>query len=482
VTASARSSEVTTAPKAEGDPEPDDTPEADDSSAADSPSGHDSPQGGGGPEAQQEQHPQPQPDGGPKADGLPPADEAASADDAAPADGTSGADGASPGAARLSRAAMPRWLPRAMVLALVLFGLFQLAQWAFLQLVGFLTTVLVAFVLSLAIEPAVDWMARRHVRRGLGTGIVFLVVALAAAFFIAALGTLLVQQLTQLAEHLPSYVDSAVAWYNRTFHKDVSLAQLQKKVLADSGTLKTYAQDIANNAWGVSSTVMSGLFQLFTTAMFTFYFAADGPRLRRTFCSLLPPARQTVVLRAWDIAVTKTGGYLYSRLVQAAISAVAHFVMMWVLGVPYAALLAIFAGLISQFIPTVGTYIGGALPVLLALTVSPMAAVWLLAFEIGYQQVENYVIHPRITAVTVNVHPAVAFGAVLVGAALMGAIGALIAIPVAATLQSFLGGYVRRYAVVEAIDRPRPRPHHWARHEKTAVEAVEAIAQSSETR
>jgi predicted PurR-regulated permease PerM len=172
---------------------------------------------------------------------------------------------------------------------------------------------------------------------------------------------------------------------------------------------------------------------------------------------MLPPARQAEVLRAWDIAVSKTGGYLYSRLVQAAISAVAHFIMMWLLNVPYAALLAIFAGLVSQFIPTVGTYIGGALPVLLALTVSPTAALWLLLFEVGYQQVENYVIHPRITAVTVNVHPAVAFGAVLVGAALMGAIGALIAIPVTATLQAFLGTYVRRYDLVDAIDRPRPR-------------------------
>lgn len=361
------------------------------------------------------------------------------------------------GPAPVPRPPMPRWLPRAIVLALALYGVFQLGQWAFLQLVGILTELVVAFVLALAIEPAVDWMAHRHIRRGIGTGIVFLVVAAASAFFIAALGTLLVQQLTQLVEHLPGYADSLVKWYNHTFHKTASLGQLEKSVLANTDTLKSYGQTLANNAWGLSSSVLDGLFKLFTVAMFTFYFAADGPRLRRLVCSMLPPARQAEVLRAWDIAVSKTGGYLYSRLVQAAISAVAHFIMMWLLNVPYAALLAIFAGLVSQFIPTVGTYIGGALPVLLALTVSPTAALWLLLFEVGYQQVENYVIHPRITAVTVNVHPAVAFGAVLVGAALMGAIGALIAIPVTATLQAFLGTYVHRYDLVDAIDRPRSR-------------------------
>jgi len=344
---------------------------------------------------------------------------------------------------------MPRWIPRAMLLALALIACFQLAHWAFIQLVGLLVEILVAFVLALAIEPAVDWLTRRHLRRGLATGVVFLLAVILVAGLLTAFGALVVEEISQLADQLPHYAESLLRWYNHTFHRSVRLSDLQRRLLSDSGAISNYVSQIANNAWGISSTVIGGVFKMFTIALFTFYFAADGPRLRRAVCSTLPPSRQDAVLRAWEIAVAKTGGYLYSRLVQAVISGIAHFLILYFLDVPYAVLLAIFAGVVSQFIPTIGTYIGGALPVLLALTVSPGTAVWVLIFEVGYQQVENYLIHPRVTAFTVDIHPAIAFGSVLVGAALLGAIGALIAIPVTATLQTFLGTYIRRYEVAD---------------------------------
>ncbi|NEE10864.1 AI-2E family transporter, partial [Streptomyces sp. SID7499] len=80
-----------------------------------------------------------------------------------------------------------------------------------------------------------------------------------------------------------------------------------------------------------------------------------GPRLRRALCSVLPPARQTEVLRAWEIAVDKTGGYIYSRGLMALVSGAAHYVLLVILGVPYAPALAVWVGLVSQFIPTIGT-------------------------------------------------------------------------------------------------------------------------------
>ncbi len=153
------------------------------------------------------------------------------------------------------------------------------------------------------------------------------------------------------------------------------------------------------------------------------------------------------MLRAWEIAVVKTGGYIYSRALMALISGIAHYVLLETLGVPYAPALAVWVGLVSQFIPTIGTYLAGALPMLIAFTVDPWYALWVLIFVVVYQQFENYVLQPRITAKTVDIHPAVAFGSVVAGTALLGAVGALVAIPVTATLQAFLGAYVRRYAV-----------------------------------
>ncbi|MFB7668929.1 AI-2E family transporter [Kitasatospora sp. NPDC056138] len=354
---------------------------------------------------------------------------------------------------------MPRWLPKAMMLALLLIGLFKLADWAFHQLIDLFVMLLVAFFLSLAIEPAVDRMAARGIRRGVGTFLVFIGLAIAVAGFLTSLGTLLVDQVAKIAGDLPHLVDNLIGWINRTFHQNLSMDQLQQRVLKDSGSIEKYAQQAADNVWGLSSTLIGGLFQAFTVGLFTFYLTADGPRVRRTVCSLLPPAKQAEVLRAWEIALAKTGGYLYSRALLAVASAIGHWVMFAALGLPYAVALAVWVGVMSQFVPTIGTYLAGALPVLVALTVRPVDALWVLAFVIVYQQIENYLLHPRITAKTVDVHPAVAFGAVIAGAALLGAVGALIAIPAAATLQGFVGTYVRRYEVATdpRIDRGEER-------------------------
>ncbi|MFJ5927246.1 AI-2E family transporter [Kitasatospora sp. NPDC092948] len=376
----------------------------------------------------------------------------------------SGGDTADPGTRRLRRGAagsgaMPRWLPRAMLLALVGVGLFQLADWAFHQLIDLFVMLLVAFFLSLAMEPAVDRMAARGVRRGLGTFLVFIGVGLAVAGFLTALGTLLVDQVTQVAGKLPQMLHDLIDWINHTFHTELSLDQLQHQVLKDSGTIEKYAQQAADNVWGVTGTVVGGLFQAFTVGLFTFYFTAEGPRVRRTVCSMLPPSKQAEVLRAWEIALAKTGGYLYSRAVLALVSTLGHWAFFEIIGLPYAAALSVWVGVMSQFVPTIGTYLAGALPVLVALTGQPVDAVWVLVFVIVYQQIENYLLHPRITAKTVDVHPAVAFGAVIAGAALLGAVGALIAIPAAATLQGFVGTYVRRYEVEDdpRIDRGEER-------------------------
>ena len=140
----------------------------------------------------------------------------------------------------------------------------------------------------------------------------------------------------------------------------------------------------------------------------------------------------------------------------ALISGAAHYVLLEYLDVPYAPALAVWVGLVSQFIPTIGTYLAGALPMLIAFTVNPWYALWVLVFVVIYQQFENYVLQPKLTAKTVDIHPAVAFGSVIAGTALLGAVGALIAIPAIATLQAFLGAYVKRYDVT---DDPRVHGH-----------------------
>ncbi|MEV5844945.1 AI-2E family transporter [Streptomyces sp. NPDC051985] len=357
--------------------------------------------------------------------------------------------------AALRSARMPRWLPRAMVLALALVAAFQLGSWAFHQLTGLLINILIAFFLALAIEPAVSWMASRGMRRGFATFLVFLGLAIAVAGFVTLLGSMLAGQINKIVEDFPDYLDSVINWVNETFHSQVRRVDVQEGLL-HSDWLRKYAQNSAAGVLDVSGQVLGGLFQLLTITLFAFYFAADGPRLRRTLCSVLPPARQAEVLRAWEIAVDKTGGYLYSRGVMALISGIAHYILLEALGVPYAPVLGVWVGLVSQFIPTIGTYLAGALPMLIAFTVNPLYAVWVLVFVVIYQQFENYMLQPKLTSKSVDIHPAVAFGSVIAGTALLGAVGALIAIPAVATLQAFLGAYVKRYDVT---DDPRVHGH-----------------------
>ncbi|MCK8675839.1 AI-2E family transporter [Streptomyces lichenis] len=395
---------------------------------------------------------------------------------AAPAGGGPGGPPAPAGGPGGRAAGMPRWLPKAMLLALALYACFQLGSWAFHQLIGLLVNVLIAFFLALAIEPAVGRMAARGMRRGLATFLVFFTVLACGVGFTVLLGSMLAGQIIEIVDDFPHYLDSLIKWINHTFDTELSRVEVQDSLLR-SDWLQKYVQNSATGVLDVSATVLGGLFRLLTIVLFSFYFAADGPRLRRALCSVLPPARQAEVLRAWEIAVDKTGGYIYSRGLMALISGAAHYVLLELLGVPYAPALAVWVGLVSQFLPTIGTYLAGALPMLIAFTENPWYAVWVLGFVVVYQQFENYVLQPKLTARTVDIHPAVAFGSVIAGTALLGAVGALIAIPAVATLQAFLGAYVRRYDVAED-----PRMHGHRRHGEAVMARVQRMQRALRTK
>ena len=163
---------------------------------------------------------------------------------------------------------------------------------------------------------------------------------------------------------------------------------------------------VASSAFDITLTAFEVLFEIVTVLVFAFFLAADGPQFRRAICSRLPRRRQEIVLETWELAVDRTGSYLWSRTILATISAIATYVFLLALGIPNALALGIWVGVISQFIPTIGTYIAMVLPVVVALQDGhPIDALWVLVFLVGYQQIENYVLMPRITKRTMEVHP-----------------------------------------------------------------------------
>jgi predicted PurR-regulated permease PerM len=154
-----------------------------------------------------------------------------------------------------------------------------------------------------------------------------------------------------------------------------------------------------------------------------------------------------VFIRIWDISVRKAGGFVISKLALAMISAVFHSAFFFIIDVPYWLPMGIFAGVVAQFIPTVGTYIGVALPALFAIFDDPLDVLWIVIFATVYQQIENYVLTPRISTRTMDINSGVALASVFVGAALFGPIGAIIGIPLAAIVIAVIEAYGQRYAL-----------------------------------
>jgi predicted PurR-regulated permease PerM len=319
------------------------------------------------------------------------------------------------------------------------------------RLRGLLSILVISLFLSFAMEPAVQWLARRGMRRGFGTWLVFLGVLLAFGGMIAAMVPLVAEQVQNLVEAGPTLLDdlaaraeslpgelgpSAAAWLNE------QAAELPRQ-------LPRIAGDVGRGAIGIGQTVLGVVFQALTIALIVFYLVADGPKLRARLARRLPPREQVRVLGLWELAVTKTGGYVYSRLLTAIVSTVFHGIAFTALGLDYAAALAVWVGVISAVIPAVGTYIAGALPIVVALADSPGLAVAVLVAITLYQQVENYLVVPRITATTLELHPAVAFVSVVAGAAVGGAAGALLALPAVAIVAALLAASGEEYDVLE---------------------------------
>lgn len=318
----------------------------------------------------------------------------------------------------------------------------------FESLSGFLVTILISFFFSFALEPAVNFLENRGVRRGLGTLIMFSAALTLIGGFSFIVGTVLAEQTTNFVDDAPTLIDDLENWLQDNIDDTTDLNSVRDQFLNEDG-LGEQLTGLADNVVGIGATVVGLVFQIFTIALFTFYLTADGPRLRRTICARLKPERQRRVLGVWDLAIQKTGGYILSRTVLATISSIVTWIAFNIIGVPFPLALAVWVGVVSQFVPVVGVYIAGALPVILTLLESPTRSLWALLFLVGYQQFENYILAPRIDSKTLKIHPAVSFGSVLVGASVLGPAGALLALPAAATAQGIISASGERYAIEE---------------------------------
>jgi predicted PurR-regulated permease PerM len=322
--------------------------------------------------------------------------------------------------------------------------------WAIREASTLVVLVGMSFFFSLALQPAVMWLTNRYGwRRGSAVGVIYL----AGFLGVIALVVILIPAIATLADAIgesgAESVNDLVTWTEDTFNVTIGSGG------GFDGDWATSFEDELK-AWAVSSigdiatTGLSLVFNLATMAMFTFYFTADAPRFQRTVLALLPEKRQHEIGWAWDQAIIQTGGYFYSRMVLMVINSTGFFFTMVLVGMPVslAIPLAVFGGFVSVFIPAIGTYIGGAVPVLMTLVIQGLIpGLIVLAYVLIYQQIENYYLSPRISSKTMSLNGAVAFGGALFGGAIAGPMGAFISLPVAALITSLVSNFAPHHEV-----------------------------------
>ena len=315
------------------------------------------------------------------------------------------------------------------------------------------TMLIIAMFFALAIIPLVERIhARRGWKRGAAVGVIFGGFFLFVAVMVVFLIPLVVDVAQLVGANWSTWMDNVNQWLSDTFSVSISdLSGTEEAGESASSAAEDWASQALGGFLGVLSTGIGLVFSTMTILLFTFYFAADHQRILRTLLSWFSPDTQQRLGWTLEQAVEQTGGYFYSRLILMLINGFGFFFTLVLVGMPVLVSLplAIIAGFISEFIPAVGTYIGGALPVLLTLAVQGLVqALIVLAYVLIYQQVENYWLSPKLSAKTMTLNGGVAFGAAIAGGAIAGPMGAFMALPIAALITSFITHYRNAKEVV----------------------------------
>jgi len=336
------------------------------------------------------------------------------------------------------------------LLTVLAFGVLILGFW---EARAVLTLVLVAAFLALALNPIVTALdPKLGQRRGLSSVLVVLGVLAIVTLFALALVTPLYTEVRSLAFRAPQIVDDLRAWG--------PLAELDARydflarVQELSGEYADRLPAQASNLLGVATAVVTGFGKALTVLFMTLFLLLEIPRFLRTLTELVRPGHADRSLAVFDQVNATVARWTGGVLLIATIAGLVLGFSAWLLGVPYALALGLLVGLLA-LIPLIGATIGSAVVVLVALTQSLTAAIVMLVIAIVYQLLENHVIQPVVMRRTVDVSPFIVLVSVLIGASLLGIVGALLAIPIAGSAQVVLREVLKARRASVAAERER---------------------------
>jgi predicted PurR-regulated permease PerM len=293
-----------------------------------------------------------------------------------------------------------------------------------------LVLILVSAFIAVGLDPAVRWLVRRGLRRSIAV----LVITIAAlgffGGFVAAVVPPIASQSTSLVKKAPDYVkkldnNSTFKRIDRRYHIVDNLEKRAKKGVS---------VDALGGVFGVSKAILGIVASTLTVVILTIYFLANMPGIKRVLYRAVPRTRRARVGLLTDEILDRVGGYVLGNLATSLVAGTVTFIWLLAWGVPYPVALAMFVA-ITDLIPLVGATIGAIGVTVVAGFHSLPIGIATFAFYMAYQQFENYVLQPRIMKKAVDVAPVVTIVAALLGAAMLGILGALIAVPIAAGIQ-----------------------------------------------
>ena len=290
----------------------------------------------------------------------------------------------------------------------------------------------IALFLAIGLNPAVSWMQRRGLRRGLAVLVTVSVVVLFVGGFLATAVPPLVEQGTELVDELPGYIDDLNR--NSNLFREVNERFAITKRIESLTSGQTEAAPDTEEVVGVAKVVFAGLASTLTVLVLSLYFLGAFPRLKHAAYRLVPRSRRSRFALLSDEILARIGSYLLGNLATSFIAGLVAYIYFRLAGVPYPLPLAMLVALVDM-IPLVGATIGAAVSSLVAFSVTVPVGLVTVGYFVIYQQFENFILIPRVMARAVDVSPIATVVAVLIGASLLGVFGAILAVPIAASIQ-----------------------------------------------
>jgi predicted PurR-regulated permease PerM len=344
----------------------------------------------------------------------------------------------------------PAYWAKAAVVVLVVIGLALLV----VDVVDVLILVLVSMVFGIGMQRPVQWLERRHVPRSAAVALILGAVVAVVGGFLALILPAAVHEVSSLVSHGPEYIDK--------FRNEGWVRSLDQRF--DLTTrLEKLGRKLPDQAWNIGTSLISATVDTLTIVVLTSYFAVDFPRLRETVATLLKPSQRDHFDAIADRVTQRVGGYVSGNFIVSIVAGVTSFVAFLVVGVPYAAALAVWVAL-TDLIPTVGALLGAAAGIVVAGVSGGVRDLVIVGvFFLVYQQVENYLIVPKVMKGAINMSIGAVLISVLVGGQLGGFMGVLLALPLAAALQTALDElYLReRRRSVRLLQLREERVRRW---------------------